>query len=333
MHVKGLELPGYEPRTLHAMALGLAVNARGADHNRSGAYEADLSGELDRLDGGDAARRGRDRDRGPRGRDGLDDPLQVPPRRVRRTRGRSGPRCWPRSPAGTSTATSCTTPRAGSSLQARVQPPRGLDARGGHAAGAAARRAAHAPLRPRSHAQPRAARRRWSTPTTGHADWTYLFKTRNPARAAMALSVPPKTDAPTVTLHDRRRRGHRPDGTTIYTAAKEAGIEIPVLCHDERYDPVGVCRMCAVDVGGRVLAAACVRPCEDGMEVTTANAEGREAARGPDRAADGRPAATRTRRRRPPGTTCCSSSPGGTRPATPSGCRRRAGAARTTPTR
>ena len=52
MHVKGLELPGYEPRTLHAMALGLAVNARGADHNRSGAYEADLSGELDRLDGG-----------------------------------------------------------------------------------------------------------------------------------------------------------------------------------------------------------------------------------------------------------------------------------------
>jgi len=54
MHVKGLELPGYEPRTLHAMALGLAVNARGADHNRSGAYEADLSGELDRLNGGPA---------------------------------------------------------------------------------------------------------------------------------------------------------------------------------------------------------------------------------------------------------------------------------------
>jgi aldehyde:ferredoxin oxidoreductase len=54
MHVKGLELPGYEPRTLHSMALGLAVNARGADHNRSGAYEADLGGELDRLDGGDA---------------------------------------------------------------------------------------------------------------------------------------------------------------------------------------------------------------------------------------------------------------------------------------
>jgi aldehyde:ferredoxin oxidoreductase len=52
-HVKGLELPGYEPRTLQAMALGLAVNARGADHNRSGAYEADLSGAHDRLQGGE----------------------------------------------------------------------------------------------------------------------------------------------------------------------------------------------------------------------------------------------------------------------------------------
>jgi len=52
--VKGLEIPGYEPRTMHAMALGLAVNARGADHNRSGAHEADLSGDLDRLRGGPA---------------------------------------------------------------------------------------------------------------------------------------------------------------------------------------------------------------------------------------------------------------------------------------
>ncbi len=53
-HVKGLELPGYEPRTMQSMALGMAVNARGADHNRSGAYEADLSGDLDRLRGGQA---------------------------------------------------------------------------------------------------------------------------------------------------------------------------------------------------------------------------------------------------------------------------------------
>jgi aldehyde:ferredoxin oxidoreductase len=46
--VKGLELPGYEPRALQTMALGLAVNSRGADHNRSGAYEADFSERADR---------------------------------------------------------------------------------------------------------------------------------------------------------------------------------------------------------------------------------------------------------------------------------------------
>ena len=48
MHVKGLELPGYEPRALQTMGLGLAVAARGADHNRSGAYEADFSDRADR---------------------------------------------------------------------------------------------------------------------------------------------------------------------------------------------------------------------------------------------------------------------------------------------
>jgi aldehyde:ferredoxin oxidoreductase len=52
MHVKGLELPGYEPRSLKTMALGLAVSPRGACHNRSGAYEADFSGEVDRLRAG-----------------------------------------------------------------------------------------------------------------------------------------------------------------------------------------------------------------------------------------------------------------------------------------
>ena len=50
-HVKGMEMPGYEPRTMQSMALGLAVNARGADHNRSGAYEADLKEGLDRVRG------------------------------------------------------------------------------------------------------------------------------------------------------------------------------------------------------------------------------------------------------------------------------------------
>jgi len=46
--VKGLEIPGYEPRALQTMALGFAVGARGADHNRSGAYEVDFSNKVNR---------------------------------------------------------------------------------------------------------------------------------------------------------------------------------------------------------------------------------------------------------------------------------------------
>jgi len=49
--VKGLEIPGYEPRALQTMALGFAVGTRGADHNRSGAYELDFSDQVDRLRG------------------------------------------------------------------------------------------------------------------------------------------------------------------------------------------------------------------------------------------------------------------------------------------
>ena len=64
-----------------------------------------------------------------------------------------------------------------------------------------------------------------------------------------------------------------PAGTTIWEAAAAAGVEIPVLCHDRRLRPVGVCRVCVVDVGERVLAASCVRPCESGMKVRTATDE------------------------------------------------------------
>jgi aldehyde:ferredoxin oxidoreductase len=56
-HVKGLEIPGYEPRALQAMALGFAVGSRGADHNRSGAYEVDFSTRADRLHGSPEAAR------------------------------------------------------------------------------------------------------------------------------------------------------------------------------------------------------------------------------------------------------------------------------------
>ncbi|WP_435019143.1 cyclic nucleotide-binding domain-containing protein [Tundrisphaera sp. TA3] len=63
-----------------------------------------------------------------------------------------------------------------------------------------------------------------------------------------------------------------PAGTTIYDAAQKLGISIPILCHREHMTPAGVCRVCAVDVGERVLAPACYRqitPDMAGRKITT----------------------------------------------------------------
>jgi formate dehydrogenase major subunit len=99
--------------------------------------------------------------------------------------------------------------------------------------------------------------------------WTYL--SAEGILRPMAITVSAPSEAKTLALTIDGREVSVPEGTTIWEAARDVGIEIPVLCHDERYDPVGVCRLCVVDVGGRVYAAACVRACEEGMEVKTSN--------------------------------------------------------------
>ncbi|HEY6316239.1 MAG TPA: formate dehydrogenase subunit alpha [Streptosporangiaceae bacterium] len=83
----------------------------------------------------------------------------------------------------------------------------------------------------------------------------------------MAITAPESTGTVALTIDGREVTA--PEGATIWQAAKAAGIDIPVLCHDERFDPVGVCRMCVVDVGVPVFAASCVRACENGMQVKT----------------------------------------------------------------
>ena len=61
-----------------------------------------------------------------------------------------------------------------------------------------------------------------------------------------------------------------PAGTTIFDAARMHDIGIPTLCHQQNEKPVGVCRVCVVDVGARVYTASCIRPVEPGMVVNTA---------------------------------------------------------------
>ena len=63
-------------------------------------------------------------------------------------------------------------------------------------------------------------------------------------------------------------------GSTGWEAARAADIPVPVLCHAEKLEPVGVCRMCVVEIeGARVMAASCVREAEEGMVVKTASSK------------------------------------------------------------
>ncbi len=64
-------------------------------------------------------------------------------------------------------------------------------------------------------------------------------------------------------------------GTTILKAARQAGIEIPTLCHYELCDmgienKPGGCRICVVEVEGRRnLAPSCITEAQDGMVIHT----------------------------------------------------------------
>jgi aldehyde:ferredoxin oxidoreductase len=50
MHVKGLEMPGYDPRAFFGMALNLATTSRGADHNKAFTIAAEFLGVLGDFD-------------------------------------------------------------------------------------------------------------------------------------------------------------------------------------------------------------------------------------------------------------------------------------------
>ncbi len=62
------------------------------------------------------------------------------------------------------------------------------------------------------------------------------------------------------------------DGMTVLDAAQSVGISIPTLCHHEKLDPYGACRICTVEIetGGRTnLVAACIFPVAQDLVVRT----------------------------------------------------------------
>ena len=62
-------------------------------------------------------------------------------------------------------------------------------------------------------------------------------------------------------------------GTTVLDAASAAGIYIPNLCHHPDLKPVGVCRLCMVEIAGRGTVLSCLTPTEQGMVVRTESPE------------------------------------------------------------
>ena len=61
-------------------------------------------------------------------------------------------------------------------------------------------------------------------------------------------------------------------GMTVLQAAQKAGIPIPTLCHHEKLEPYGGCRLCMVEVekGGRTnLVVSCVYPVAKDLKVKT----------------------------------------------------------------
>lgn len=62
------------------------------------------------------------------------------------------------------------------------------------------------------------------------------------------------------------------EGATILQAAKEAGVNIPTLCHLEGVSDVGACRLCLVEIkGSNKLLPACVTAVAEGMEIQTSS--------------------------------------------------------------
>jgi bidirectional [NiFe] hydrogenase diaphorase subunit len=75
-----------------------------------------------------------------------------------------------------------------------------------------------------------------------------------------------------ITLQIDGRKVEAKEGMTILEAAQSVGISIPTLCHHEKLEPYGACRICTVEIEARGrtnLVAACLYPVEQNLVVRT----------------------------------------------------------------
>ncbi|MDR3239832.1 MAG: FAD-dependent oxidoreductase [Clostridiales bacterium] len=69
------------------------------------------------------------------------------------------------------------------------------------------------------------------------------------------------------------------EGQTILTAARENGIDIPTLCHDDRVKTYGACGLCLAETDGAKLLRTCSTAAAEGMIIRTNTLRIRESRR------------------------------------------------------
>ena len=76
----------------------------------------------------------------------------------------------------------------------------------------------------------------------------------------MSEAVATKTTEQLVSLTIDDQQVQAKPGTLIVDAAKQAGIDIPVFCYHPKMEPVGMCRMCLVEIGRPMVDRATGQP-------------------------------------------------------------------------
>ncbi|MGA2521048.1 MAG: NADH-quinone oxidoreductase subunit NuoG [Acidimicrobiales bacterium] len=102
----------------------------------------------------------------------------------------------------------------------------------------------------------------------------------DPVVTSHHATAPTVEPGATVTITIDGREITTPAGEFLIAAAERAGTFIPRFCYHPRMKPVGMCRMCLVEVSGprgSTLQPACYIPVADGMEVVTTSDKARKA--------------------------------------------------------
>lgn len=81
---------------------------------------------------------------------------------------------------------------------------------------------------------------------------------------------------PEVVLNIDGKEVRAAEGMTVLQAARAAGVSVPTLCHHEKLEPYGGCRMCMVELesrGKKTYVVSCLYPVAKDLVVRTRSAQ------------------------------------------------------------